>query len=141
MKNKTSITHLTRLCVWCIVSGCLFVSCVNDPTKKEIIKKDPEYNIQKDSFIISHLRTKPIFAKKEYIDFMGYIDYTIRFEDCEFRITQTLDVPYHSVGSWDYHCNMKDGKMVMLQSVYDVWEHKCSKNAYKILQDYCRAIK
>jgi hypothetical protein len=26
MKNKTSITNLTRLCVWCIVSGCLFLS-------------------------------------------------------------------------------------------------------------------
>jgi len=40
MKNKTSITHLTRLCLCALLAGVLFISCKDQPSFVEQIGKD-----------------------------------------------------------------------------------------------------
>ena len=118
----------------------IFISCDNSIFEnKSTSIVEPKHNTQKDIFVISHLNQKPIF-----IDYLsgGFVNiYTLRYKDCEFIFSHYLDIPYKYKSYWSYSCVMKNGDIVMIQSVYDVWEHKCSDSVYKVIQKYCLNIK
>lgn len=138
MNNKTTMLVFVIF----LAIGLFFVKRsvdkIHQIEQSSRLKVNLTYNVEKDSFVIQHLRQKPIFIEKQDLYTCTY--YSIRYEDCEFCFVHNWNIPYSQAESWDYSCTTKMGKSVLIQSTMGFWEHKCSDRVYKQIQEYCLKI-